>query len=1608
MNAKLFLIGAISVLFARDATAQSPTQQVTAIQYYFNTDPGVGITGNGAIVPVTPTSNLNQAFSITVPNTLTNGLQNLYVRAKDQGNRWGIAERRTFLIQTLSSNLNVVAYQYYFDNDPGIGNAGNGGIVAVTPASNYSATVAINVSNTLTDGLHDLYVRVQDNFGRWSIIERRTFLIQTLTSNLNVVAYQYYFDNDPGVGIAGNGGIVSVTPASNYSATVAINVSNTLTDGLHDLYVRAKDNFGRWSITERRTFLIQTLTSNLNVVAYQYYFDNDPGVGIVGNGGIVSVTPASNYSATVAITVPVLSNGLHDLYVRVKDNFGRWSIIERRLFFVQPLTNTQNIVALEYYYDNDPGVGNGIPYAVTASSNINITVPPAILPLPCIPVGTHRLYMRAKDTFNRWSIIERASFTVTTGVIASTVIPAGPFAICPGGSVVLSTSASLGIALQWFKDGSPITGATSTTLTATAAGNYQAQTACNGFTALSNTVVVTQNTLPVISACTPATNVNNDAGNCGAIVNYNATTASGIPTPVITYSQNQGTSFPVGATTVTATATNTCGTATCSFIVTVTDNQVPTISCPATVNVNNDAGNCSAAIASIGTPSTNDNCGVQGTVNNHPSTTYAVGTTAVIWTVTDVHGNTNTCTQNVIVTDNEVPTISCPATVSVNNDAGNCSAVIAGIGTPVTGDNCGVQGAVNNHPSTTYAVGTTAVIWTVTDVHGNTNTCTQNVIVTDNEAPAISCPATVSVNNDAGNCSAVIVSIGTPATADNCGVQGAVNNHPSTTYPVGTTAVIWTVTDVHGNTNTCTQNIIITDNEAPTISCPATVSVNNDAGNCSAVIASIGTPVTGDNCGVQGAVNNHPSTTYSVGTTVVIWTVTDIHGNTSTCSQTVNVSDIQNPVISGCPGNINATTSQVFWTPPTASDNCPGVTMTSNHNPGDFFPPGNTTVTYTATDAHSNTASCSFVVNVCTPSSANISNNSIICLGQPATVHIVLTGTPPWSYTITDGSQNIPHTSSASPDDVNITPVIAGTHNYTIVGLISASCPGTGSGTAIVAVSSTAPGGSVSGITGAAEACTNDIKLMTAVNNVSGQNIHYSWTAGTNSSVVLFSNLSTGPFLPGPVTSNVNTIYAKFISLSQGSSGYDMGVKAFNGCGTGTSIRYTWIRGATSSPSVINGPTAVCANQTGVSYTAGTVPGGGVYTWSFPGATFTAQGSAITGVNFPANTNGQLCVTSAVTCSGGGTGIQSPPICKTISNNVPAPSLINGPAIVCPGSSTIYTYSVVNDPSAASYQWILPPGVTGSSTTNSISIVVNSLAGTPNICAKAVSPCAPAISNSSCKTIASGTPATPSNIAGPLNGVCSGNQLDYSVTNVPGTTYNWTVPSAATGVSANGSNAIHFFITGTPPFGSGSVNVTATNGPCASSIPRSIVIYGTPAQPATLTSNPNPVCANQPVSFTSAIPTGANPNNFIWSVTGAAITSTPPYSNIINVVWGGGNGTVTSSAKNVCGTGSAKILSVVPGCREENEAAVSSGSMQYSVYPNPAHDMLTLSIDAKQGAVYNVKLLDLAGRVLVSENESASAGLNQYQMDLTHLAKGVYMLTVQSAGETWKTKVVVE
>src|SRR6185369_2288084 len=117
------------------------------------------------------------------------------------------------------------------------------------------------------------------------------------------------------------------------------------------------------------------------------------------------------------------------------------------------------------------------------------------------------------------------------------------------------------------------------------------------------------------------------------------------------------------------------------------------------------------------------------------------------------------------------------------------------------------------------------VTWTVSDAGGNTATCVQTVLVTDNLPPVITtCSTQVSVAVNNGACAATNVNLGSLIATDNCGGAVTVTNNAPASFPTGTNLVIWTVTDSSGNTATCVQTVIVTDNLPPVITtCPAPV-----------------------------------------------------------------------------------------------------------------------------------------------------------------------------------------------------------------------------------------------------------------------------------------------------------------------------------------------------------------------------------------------------------------------------------------------------------------------------------------------------------------------------------------------------------------------------------------------------------------------------------------------------------------------------------------------------------------------------------------------------------------------------------------------------------------
>ncbi len=225
--------------------------------------------------------------------------------------------------------------EYFFNEDPGFG---NGTSISFEPGAivefNFDAD-----AQYLDPGIHFLYVRVYD--GTWSQVYRSMILKE---NNKQITQAEYFFNEDPGYG---NGTSISFEPG----AVVEFNFdadAQHLEPGIHFLYVRVYD--GTWSQVYRSMILKE---NNRQITQAEYFFNEDPGYG---NGTSISFEPGAVVEFNFDADAQHLDPGIHFLYVRVYD--GTWSQVYRSMIFKE---NNRQITQAEYFFNEDPGYGNGIP-----------------------------------------------------------------------------------------------------------------------------------------------------------------------------------------------------------------------------------------------------------------------------------------------------------------------------------------------------------------------------------------------------------------------------------------------------------------------------------------------------------------------------------------------------------------------------------------------------------------------------------------------------------------------------------------------------------------------------------------------------------------------------------------------------------------------------------------------------------------------------------------------------------------------------------------------------------------------------------------------------------------------------------------------------------------------------------------------------------------------------------------------------------------------------------------------------------------------------------------------------------------------------------------------
>ncbi|KAJ8021159.1 Hyalin [Holothuria leucospilota] len=204
------------------------------------------------------------------------------------------------------------------------------------------------------------------------------------------------------------------------------------------------------------------------------------------------------------------------------------------------------------------------------------------------------------------------------------------------------------------------------------------------------------------------------------------------------------------------------------------------------------------------------------------------------------------------------------------------------------------------------------------------------------------------------------------------------NRIPGSEFVIGSTYVLYNFTSVQDPRiqTECAFYIIVSrfqDTQAPVVTCPRNMVVVGDLNSPTTTVTWDPEPPT-DNVGVSSFSFFPPSgSSFGIGITSVLFTATDTSGNKADCSFSVTVvenTDTNGPIFRNCPADFNVLVPNdrsfaiVNWSPPTVFDES-STTVTSSHTPPVQLAVGQShTVVYTAEDAASLTANCTFIISV--------------------------------------------------------------------------------------------------------------------------------------------------------------------------------------------------------------------------------------------------------------------------------------------------------------------------------------------------------------------------------------------------------------------------------------------------------------------------------------------------------------------------------------------------------------------------------------------------------------------------------------------------------------------
>ncbi|KAJ8020435.1 Transmembrane protease serine 5 [Holothuria leucospilota] len=335
------------------------------------------------------------------------------------------------------------------------------------------------------------------------------------------------------------------------------------------------------------------------------------------------------------------------------------------------------------------------------------------------------------------SITSNSPTNTGTGTGTGTGTSSSLSAICPSNIVRFADSGQNSASVTWSaptvsgNDG-PVTfsysrdiGSTfqvgTTTVVATATDS-RASFQCN----FDVTILANSESLSIV--CPPNIVQNTDVGERYATVQFGNEQVSGqVGIVDITYNPPQSHQFQLGETVVTGTAMDNINTVSCSFQVTVLDNEPPVLNCPPSRTVPTDQGRSSATISYV-IPTVTDNVDsiLAVSTSNNPTTEYPLGRHVIEAMATDSSGNRGSCTWSYDVFDDEDPIVACssPFTITLPSTLTNIHVSFEGRVSVTDNVPNGLTTLFQPNDFRPFEAGTHTITVTATDGSGNEATCT--------------------------------------------------------------------------------------------------------------------------------------------------------------------------------------------------------------------------------------------------------------------------------------------------------------------------------------------------------------------------------------------------------------------------------------------------------------------------------------------------------------------------------------------------------------------------------------------------------------------------------------------------------------------------------------------------------------------------------------------------------------------------------------------------------------------------------------------------------------------------------------------------------------------